>query len=142
MPIHMTRRIERLPRRKDALMVPRPVSSQPGLVMVDVTWGTISPMQLFPGVRTVGELEVIQHIDEGLPLIDTRLEHFYRDSTIPGARNINHKQAGESLGSLDPQRATVFFCNVFEVPPTLDRFLALPHEVFDTPEDIVRRLTA
>src|SRR5262245_40620086 len=32
--------------------------------------------------------------------------------------------------------ATAFFGNLFELPATLDDFLALPKEVFDTPEDL------
>jgi hypothetical protein len=32
--------------------------------------------------------------------------------------------------------ATVFLSNVFLLPNTLDAFLALPHETFDTPEEI------
>ncbi len=92
-------------------MVPRPVSNEPGLVTVDVTWGTISPMQLAPGVRTVGELEVIEHIEQGLPLTDTRRAHFYREGTISGARNITHEQMAGLIGSLDLNLATIFFCN-------------------------------
>ena len=33
--------------------------------------------------------------------------------------------------------STVFFCNLFELPPTLDEFLDLPKEVFDSPEELV-----
>jgi hypothetical protein len=32
--------------------------------------------------------------------------------------------------------ATVFKCNLFLIPRTLDEFLALPKETFDTPEEI------
>ena len=32
--------------------------------------------------------------------------------------------------------ATVFFCNLFLMPSSLDEFLALPKEVYDTPEEI------
>ncbi len=92
-------------------MVPRPVPNEPGLVTVDATWGTISPMQIAPGVRTVGELEVIEHIDAGLPLVDTRLACFYREGTIPSARNVPHEQIEESIISLDQELATIFFCN-------------------------------
>jgi rhodanese-related sulfurtransferase len=106
-----TCRIERLARRAEALMVPRPLPNEPGLVMVDATWGAISPIQLAPGVRTVGELEVIDHIHAALPLVDTRLESFYREGSIPGARNVVHERMEESIGSLDPNLATIFFCN-------------------------------
>jgi hypothetical protein len=32
--------------------------------------------------------------------------------------------------------ATVFFCNLFLLPPGLEDFLTLPREVFDTPEEV------
>jgi hypothetical protein len=32
--------------------------------------------------------------------------------------------------------ATVFFANVFLLPPTLTEFLALPHETYDSVEEI------
>jgi rhodanese-related sulfurtransferase len=106
-----THTIERLARRDPTCMVPRPVPGQRGILTVDATWGTISPMQLAPGVATVGELELIDHIAAGLPLVDTRLEHFYHEGTIPSARNSPHGQIRESINSLDPGTATVFFCN-------------------------------
>lgn len=34
--------------------------------------------------------------------------------------------------------ATVFLTNLFELPPTLDQLLALPQEVFDAGEELVR----
>jgi len=92
-------------------MVPRPVPDKPGLLTVDTTWGTISPIQIDPGVRTVGELEVIERIDAGLPLVDTRLAHFYQQGSIPTARNIPHEQIEQSINSLDPSLTTTFFCN-------------------------------
>jgi rhodanese-related sulfurtransferase len=106
-----TLHIERLARREHTLMVPQPVPDQRGLLTVDATWGTISPMQLAQGVCTVGELEVIEHIHAGRPLVDTRLAHFYRQGTIPSARNMTHELITDSIGSLDPGLATIFFCN-------------------------------
>ena len=111
MTMPLTSHIERLPRRMETLMVPQAVPSQPGLVTVDVTWGTVAPIQLAPGVRTVGELEVIEQIDAGLPLVDTRLAHFYRQGTIPSACNVTHESMTDSIEGLDPDVATVFFCN-------------------------------
>ncbi len=106
-------------------MVPQPVPHEPGLVTVDATWGTISPMQIAPRVRTVGELEVIEHINAGLPLVDTRLEHFYCAGTIPSARNIPHGQIKESISSLDPSTASVFFCNGPQCAATPDMIRTL-----------------
>ena len=124
-PTTAARAVRRAPRRGDACMVPQPVAGRPGLVIVDATWGTISPMQLAPGVRTVGELEVIGHIEHGLPLIDTRLEHFYNAGTIPGARNISHERASEAITALDPKKPTVFFCNGPQCAATPETIRAL-----------------
>jgi len=33
--------------------------------------------------------------------------------------------------------ATVFKTNLFLLPPALEQFLALPHETFDTPEELL-----
>jgi len=109
--VSFTQPIERIARRHATRMVPEPSPEGPGLFTVDGTWGTIAPMHLSPGVVTVGELEVIDHIAAGLPLVDTRLEHFYREGTIPGARNIAHEQIKDSIDSLNPDLPTVFFCN-------------------------------
>jgi rhodanese-related sulfurtransferase len=110
--------IERLPRRDETCQVPRPLGD--GLFEVDATWGEVQPMRLAPGIETVGELEVIEHLEHGRPLVDTRLGHFHRDGTIPGARGIPHEQILEHLDELDPSVATVFFCNGPQCPATPD----------------------
>ena len=101
----------RMPRREHPQQVPEPIDGSDGLFVVDATWGAINPIELAPGIRTVGELEVISHIKLDLPLIDTRLEHFYEASTIPGARNVPHDETRARLDDLDPGHLTVFFCN-------------------------------
>ena len=101
--------IERLPRREQTCQVPRPLGD--GMLEVDGTWGEVQPMQLAPGVRTVGELDVIEHLDHGRPIVDTRLEHFHRAGTIPGARWICHEDVLDHLDELDPGVLTLFFCN-------------------------------
>jgi rhodanese-related sulfurtransferase len=92
-------------------MLPTAVEGEPGLFVVDGTWGTITAMEIAPGVRTVGELEVIAHIEAGLPVIDTREPQFHRAGTIPGARGVPHEEVVDRVGVLDPDRPTVFFCN-------------------------------
>ena len=104
--------IERMPRRDDACMVPRAVSSD-GLFEVDGTWGTVQPIELGPGIRTIGELELLDHLERGGRLVDTRLEQFHRQGTIAGALPVAHGEIldrAEEL-ELDPQAPTVFFCN-------------------------------
>lgn len=101
--------LARAPRRGEACMVPRPLGD--GLVRVDATWGTVQPIELAPGVRTIGELELIEDVRAGLALIDTRRAHFHREATIPGARGIPHEEILDHLGELDPTRPAVLFCN-------------------------------
>jgi rhodanese-related sulfurtransferase len=104
-----TAQLDRLPPRERTCQVPQRVGD--GLFEVDATWGKVQPIELAPGVRTIGELELIEHLRDGLPVIDTRHEHFNREGTIPGARSIPHEQIAERLEELDRSVATVFFCN-------------------------------
>jgi hypothetical protein len=53
-------KLSRLARRADPERVPRVVEDEPGMFAVDATWGVIQPISLAPGVRTVGQLEVIE----------------------------------------------------------------------------------
>jgi hypothetical protein len=53
----------------------------------------------------------------------------------------NEEEYGVLLDALaacgSPGRsATVYLANLFELPSTLDAFLALPHETFDAPEEV------
>lgn len=100
---------ERLPRRERTCQVPQPRGD--GLFEVDARWGTVQPIELAPGVRTIGELELIDHLCHGRPVVDTRLRHFHRDRTIPGARSIPHEEIADRIGELDPAHPTIFFCN-------------------------------
>jgi rhodanese-related sulfurtransferase len=103
--------LRRLERRADAFMVPRPVPGETGRFVVDGTWGTINPLLLEPGVRTVAELEVLDHIARGLPIVDSRAAESFGAGTIPGARNLPHREIAARLGELDPTTDTVLFCN-------------------------------
>jgi len=122
--------VDRLPRRADAFMVPRPVPGRPGRFVVDATWGTIRPMQLAPGVRTVGELEVIEHITRGLPLVDSRLSHYLEGGTLPGAVSIPHDETAARLGEFDARLDTILFCNgpqCAATPDAIAKLLAAGH---------------
>ena len=107
--INLDVRLKRLPRRAHACQIPRPLND--GLFQVDATWGTVQPIELAPGVRTIGKLELIEHLCGGQPVIDTRLAHFYREATIAGARSTPHEQILDHIGELDDSVPTVFFCN-------------------------------
>ena len=118
-------RPERLPRSADAFMVPLPVEGRPGQFLVDATWGTIRPMQLAPGVRTVGELEVIEHIARGLPLVDSRLPGYFQGGTLPGAVSIPHGETAARLDEFDPHVDTILFCNGPQCAATPDAIATL-----------------
>ena len=71
-------------------------------------------------MRTVGELEVIAHIERGKPHVDTRLQDFFSGGTTPRARNISHKEILEHVDQLDPTLETVFFCDGRQCSATPD----------------------
>lgn len=104
-----TAKLDRIPRRARTCQVPQPLRE--GVFEVDATWGSVQPIELAPGVRAIGELELIDHLRQGRPVIDTRLPHFHRDGTIPGARSIPHDQILDRRGELDDRAPTAFFCN-------------------------------
>ena len=105
--------------------MPRPVEGAPGQFIVDATWGTIRPIQLAPGVRTVGELEVVAHIEAGLPLVDSRLPEYYAGGTIPSAVNIPHTETTARIAEFDADLATVLFCNGPQCAATPDAIAQL-----------------
>jgi rhodanese-related sulfurtransferase len=117
--------LARPPRNQDAFRVPRPVPGGSGRFVVDGTWGTIMPIQIAPGVRTVGELEVIAHIEAGRPLIDTRLPSYYAQGTIPTARSIPHTETAARLSEFDDHVDTVLFCNGPQCSATPDAIRTL-----------------
>lgn len=96
---------------EDMMMVPKRLSGQDGFVAVDSTWGTIQPIELAPGLRTVGELGVIEHLEAGLLLVDTRRDIQRNQATIPGSLGITHGRIVERIDELDPSQPTVLFCN-------------------------------
>jgi rhodanese-related sulfurtransferase len=125
--------LERHPSREHTCQVPQPVGD--GVFQVDATWGTVQPIELAPAVRTVGELELIEHLRQGLPVVDTRLEHFNREGTIPGAHSIPHHEIAGRLDELDRSTPTVFFCNGPQCAATPDAI----HKLLDVgyPSDAI-----
>lgn len=107
----MTPPIRRTELRTRPQMVPQPVPGQPGLVQVDATWGTIQPMRVDEGVQTVGEVEVIGHLEQGMPVVDGRTRDLYENSTIPGAGNIPYTDVTTRTNELSREQPTIFFCN-------------------------------
>jgi rhodanese-related sulfurtransferase len=88
------------------------------MFIVDATWGAIQPMIVAPGVRTVGELEVIAHLQLGRALVDTRVSVSFEAASIPGARNIAHDQIAVRISELDAGEPTILFCNGPQCPAT------------------------
>lgn len=107
----MHKKIERRKNPDRSPSIPQPVPGQEGMVMVDSTWGELQPIQVAEGVKTVGELEVIEHIEKGLPVFDGRTEEYYREATLPGAQNIPYTKAKERVGELDQNQMSILFCN-------------------------------
>lgn len=107
----MSEPIERVAKNENPQTVPQTVEGNPGLVQVDATWGTIQPMQVAEGVHTVGELEVKEHLEQELPVVDSRDPDSYEQATIPSAMNVPFPEMGERMDELEQQHPTVFFCN-------------------------------
>ncbi len=83
----------------------------------------IQPMQVAPGVTTVGEVELLDlHSNGRALLIDARTEDWHLRETIPGAVNIPYTLVAQRLNELGCTRANetwncsnaklvVLFCN-------------------------------
>ncbi len=104
-------KLHRVPPREGRFYVPQPVAGQRGVFRVDGTWGTIQPMRVCEGIETVGEMELLEHLERGGALVDSRVPETFRTSTIPGAVNIPFAESVERMGELDEASPTVFFCN-------------------------------
>lgn len=103
--------LSRRPKREPSQRLPRAVDGEPGLVMVDATWGVVQPLQLPGGVQTVAELEVIALIEHGATLIDTRQPEYVAEGTIPTAIPVRHQEIVERLGTMALSDPVVLFCN-------------------------------
>jgi rhodanese-related sulfurtransferase len=102
--------IERTRAEGEKQMVPRYGESR-ARVVVDATWGSIQPLEVAPGVRTIGELELIEHLEAGRPAIDTRRPEYREQARIAGTAGIPHEEIGERIGELDRDAVTVLLCN-------------------------------
>jgi len=60
----------------------------------------IQPMQVAPGVTTVGEMELLAFAKAGGKLIDGRTVEWHLDGTIPGAINMPYTQMASRLGEI------------------------------------------
>lgn len=100
----------------DPRMLPWPLDAEADVVAVDTTWGELQPMQAAPGIRTVGEVELMELVKQGATVIDARSPGTTGDRTIPGSRRIPHDQVTEQHDDLDPERISILFCNGPQCP--------------------------
>ncbi len=82
--------IRRTPRSRsqDPRSVPWELDGGTEVVAVDTTWGRAAAAEVAPGVRTVREPELLDLLDEGARLVDSRTSGSFGGRTIPGAVNI------------------------------------------------------
>lgn len=91
-----------------------PQIDRDGNVVLDPWWGTIQPMSLHPDITTLGELEMIEHIQSGYPVIDTRLAEYVEQSgVIPTAIPIPWENISDEINKLDinDTNPVAFYCN-------------------------------
>jgi rhodanese-related sulfurtransferase len=102
--------LDRLAPRTPQQRLPEAVPGEPGLLIVDATWGEIQPLRLARGVETVGELEVIEHVLAGGLLVDTRRPEYLAAGTLPTAIAIHHEEIVARRAELG-DGPVVLFCN-------------------------------
>jgi rhodanese-related sulfurtransferase len=116
---HEMRRADRV-RDERPRSVPWPVVGDTDVVAVDTTWGELQPLQVAPGVRTVGELELIELAEQGAGLVDCRTAGSFGGRTLPNSVLIPHDEVLERRDELDPGRLSIFFCNGPQCPQSPD----------------------
>ncbi len=71
-------------RESDPRSVPWPVEGEVDVVAVDTTWGEMQPLVAAEGVPTVGELELVELVEQGAVVVDCRTSGSFGGRTIPG----------------------------------------------------------
>jgi rhodanese-related sulfurtransferase len=116
---HGLRRADRA-RDEAPRSVPWPVVGEADVVAVDTTWGEMQPLELAPGVRTVGELELLDLAEQGAVLVDCRTAGSFGGRTIPDSVLIPHDVVMERREEFDPGRLSILFCNGPQCPQSPD----------------------
>jgi len=96
--------------------VPWPLDGEQDVVAVDTTWGIVQRLHAAPDVPTVGELELVEMVNEGAVLIDCRTAGSYGGRTIPGSVRIPHDEIVNRQAELDRQRRSILYCNGPQCP--------------------------
>ena len=113
------RRADRV-REEAPRSVPWPVAGETDVVAVDTTWGEVQPLEVAPGVRTVGELELVDLAERGAVLVDCRTAGSFGGRTIPASVLIPHDEVIQRRGEFDPDRLSILFCNGPQCPQSPD----------------------
>lgn len=88
-----------------------PVVQPDGQIVIDPWWGAIQPYSLHPGLETIGELELIAHIEAGGKVVDTRRrEYVEKTGLIPSAAHIEWEQINDHPDAFDSGK-TALYCN-------------------------------
>lgn len=96
--------------------VPWPLDGEPDVVAVDSTWGLLQGLRAADGVPTVGELELIDKVQQGAVVVDCRTRGSFGGRTIPGSVHIPHDEIVDRRDELSPARVSVLFCNGPQCP--------------------------
>ena len=116
---HGMQRAERA-REQDPRSVPWAVEGEADLVAVDTTWGELQPLEAAAGVRTVGELELMELVERDAVLVDCRTRGSFGGRTLPGSVLLPHDEIVERRSELDPARLSIVFCNGPQCPQSPD----------------------
>jgi rhodanese-related sulfurtransferase len=115
--------VERRQRTRDEdppRSVPWPIEGEADLVAVDTTWGELQPLEVAAGVRTVGELELLELVGQGAVLVDSRTAGSFGGRTLPGSVNIPHDVVVDRIAEFDRDRVSILFCNGPQCPQSPD----------------------
>lgn len=110
--------MERQTRRRgaDPRSVPWPVEGEDDVVAVDTTWGEMQRLEAAAGVPTVGELELIELVEQGAVVVDCRTAGSFGGRTIPGSVNIPHTEMLDRRDELERDKVAILFCNGPQCP--------------------------
>jgi rhodanese-related sulfurtransferase len=103
-------------REVDPRSVPWRIDGEDDVVAVDTTWGELQRLEAAPGVPTVGELELVELVEQGALVVDCRTAGSFGGRTIPGSVNIPHTEMVERRAELDESRIAILFCNGPQCP--------------------------
>jgi hypothetical protein len=71
----------------------------------------VQPQSVAPGVKTVGELEVVKYMGKGGLIIDARTIEWHVKGTIPGSKSMPYTQIVSRLGELGCKKGAKWDCS-------------------------------